>query len=32
MEEITPKFIDYSEEEADKFMDVFMRPIQRGGG
>jgi hypothetical protein len=32
MEEITLKFIDYSEEEADKFMEVFMRPIQRGGG
>ena len=32
MEEITLKFIDYSEEEADKFVEVFMRPIQRGGG
>ncbi len=32
MEEITLKFIDYSEEEADKFMEEFIRPIQRCGG
>lgn len=32
MEEITLKFIDYSEEEADKFMEAFMQPLQRGGG
>jgi hypothetical protein len=32
MEEITVKFIDYSEEEADNFMEEFIRPIQRCGG
>jgi len=32
MEEITLKFIDYSEEEADTFMEEFIRPIQRCGG
>jgi hypothetical protein len=32
MEAITLKFIDYDEEEADKFMDSFHRHIQRCGG
>jgi hypothetical protein len=29
MEAITLKFIDYSETEADKFVEDFVRPLQR---
>lgn len=29
MEEITLKFIDYTEAEADKFTEAFIRPLQR---
>ena len=32
MEEITLKFIDYTEDEADRFMDEFHRHVMRGGG
>ncbi len=32
MEEITLKFIDYSEEEADRFMDEFYKHVLRTGG
>ena len=32
MEEITMKFIDYTEEEADNFLSVFKRHTLRGGG
>jgi hypothetical protein len=32
MEEITLKFVDYTEEEADRFMDEFHRHVQRLGG
>jgi hypothetical protein len=32
MEEITLRFVGYSEEEVDKFMDEFRRHVMRGGG
>ena len=32
MEEITLKFIDYTEAEANKFMDDFLKHIVRTGG
>ena len=32
MEEIRFKFIDYSEEEADRFMDEFKKHLLRMGG
>ena len=32
MEKVTLRFNDYSEEEADKFLQDFMRPILRCGG
>jgi len=32
MEEVTLKFVDYTEEEADGFMDEFRRHLMRGGG
>jgi hypothetical protein len=32
MEEITLKFIDYTEAEADKFMNDFLKHIVRTGG
>ena len=32
MEEITLKFVDYTEEEADGFMDEFRRHVLRCGG
>ena len=32
MEEITLKFIDYTEQEADAFMEEFLSHIMRGGG
>lgn len=31
MEEISLKFVDYTEEEADEFMDEFRRHVLRGG-
>jgi len=32
MEEISLKFVDYTEEEADEFMGEFHRHLMRGGG
>lgn len=32
MEEVTLRFNDYSEEEADRFVEDFIRPILRCGG
>ncbi|HZQ63534.1 MAG TPA: hypothetical protein VFC24_19395 [Casimicrobiaceae bacterium] len=32
MEDITLKFIDYTEQEADKVMNEFRRHVLRGGG
>ena len=32
MEEITLKFIDYSEPEADRFLETFLSHIVRTGG
>ncbi len=32
MEQITLKFIDYTEEEADRFMNEFLKHVVRTGG
>ena len=32
MEKITLRFVDYTEQEADRFMADFLRPLVRTGG